>query len=169
METSNNFATTSCKLSPELIKKSVDDTKDIWERYMSRFPLIMPYVCVFPIDVIMNYKSTIVKWSDGTETHVTIKDGEHPDREKAVMYCIIKKMCGNLSILDKCRKVYKNEIEDKAFEIAVERYMAKVHTELKGNKKKIEKFDSSNFDETKEFKEFYKTVLKDYSENIEKF
>jgi hypothetical protein len=129
-----------------------------------------------PTNLIFTDKSTVIKWSDGTETHVAIKDGESFDREKAVLYCIVKKKCGSLGILDKIRKINKNEYKAKVYELAINNFMKIKHKEISeksgweiNKKKRIEEFDKSNFEETKEFIKFYKDMLKQKLNNFENF
>ena len=40
---------------------------------------------------------TVVKWSDGTITKVTLQGNDEWDEEKAIALCYMKKVCGNNS------------------------------------------------------------------------
>lgn len=62
-----------------------------------------------PKQVIFNGPATIVLWRDGTKTIVKRREGEEDDREKAIMYCIIKKLCGNKAEMDKYLKLFLKE------------------------------------------------------------
>lgn len=62
-----------------------------------------------PKKVIFNDPATIVIWNDGTKTVVKRREGEIDDKEKAVMYCILKKMCGSKSNMDKYLKTFLKE------------------------------------------------------------
>lgn len=62
-----------------------------------------------PKKVIFNDPATIVIWNDGTKTIVKRREGEIDDKEKAVMYCILKKMCGSKSNMDKYLKTFLEE------------------------------------------------------------
>lgn len=62
-----------------------------------------------PKKVIFNGPATIVIWNDNTKTIVKRREGEPDDKEKAVMYCIIKKWCGNKAAMDKYLKLFLKE------------------------------------------------------------
>lgn len=62
-----------------------------------------------PKQVIFNGPATIVLWKDGTKTIVKRREGEPDDKEKAVMYCILKKACGNKATMDKYLKLFIKE------------------------------------------------------------
>lgn len=62
-----------------------------------------------PKKVIFNGPATIVIWKDGTKTIVKRRECEEDDREKAIMYCILKKMCGNKAAMDKYLKLFLKE------------------------------------------------------------
>jgi hypothetical protein len=64
-----------------------------------------------PKKVIFNGPATIVMWQDSTKTIVKRREGEEDDREKAVMYCIIKKLCGNKACMDRYLKQFFKEVE----------------------------------------------------------
>lgn len=64
-----------------------------------------------PKKVIFNDPATIVMWLDGTKTIVKRREGEPDDREKAIMYCILKKLCGNKAVMDKYLKLFLKEEE----------------------------------------------------------
>lgn len=51
------------------------------------------------VNVWFNEKKgvTVVKWSDGTITKVTLQNDDVWDREKGIALCYMKKMCGNNS------------------------------------------------------------------------
>ena len=51
------------------------------------------------VNVWFNEKKgvTVVKWSDGTITKVTLQNDDVWDEEKAIALCYMKKMCGNNS------------------------------------------------------------------------
>ena len=67
--------------------------------------------CFEPKKVIFNGKATIVMWHDGTKTIVKRREGEADDKEKAIMYCILKKLCGNKAAMDKYLKLFLKEEE----------------------------------------------------------
>ena len=60
-----------------------------------------------PKKVIFNGPATIVIWQDGTKTIVKRREGEEDDREKAIMYAILKKLCGNKAGMDRYLKQFK--------------------------------------------------------------
>lgn len=62
-----------------------------------------------PKKVIFNGPATIVMWQDGTKTIVKRREGEPDDKEKAVMYCFLKKLCGNKATMDKYLKLFLKE------------------------------------------------------------
>ena len=62
-----------------------------------------------PKKVIFNGPATIVMWPDGTKTIVKRREGEEDDREKAVMYCILKKLCGGKASMDRYLKLFLKE------------------------------------------------------------
>lgn len=63
-----------------------------------------------PKKVIFNGPATIVIWKDGTKTIVKRREGETDDKEKAVMYCILKKLCGDKAAMDKYLKLFLKEM-----------------------------------------------------------
>lgn len=66
-----------------------------------------------PKKVIFNGPATIVIWNDNTKTIVKRREGEPDDKDKAVMYCILKKLCGNKAAMDKYLKLFlKEELND---------------------------------------------------------
>lgn len=64
-----------------------------------------------PKKVIFNGPATIVIWKDNTKTIVKRREGEEDDREKAVMYAILKKVCGNKAGMDRYLKQFFKEVE----------------------------------------------------------
>lgn len=66
-----------------------------------------------PRKVIFNGPATVVMWEDGSKTVVKKTDGDVDDREKAVMFAIIKKACGNRGKMNRYLKLFK---EDKSNE-----------------------------------------------------
>lgn len=66
---------------------------------------------ITPKKVIFNGPATIVMWMDGTKTVVKRREGEEDDREKAVMYAILKKLCGNKAGMDRYLKQFFKEVE----------------------------------------------------------
>jgi hypothetical protein len=161
--------------------ESIDDVKiyDAIEEGMKNLPCFVQIKenknNMIIDDVIMNEKSTVVKWKDGTETHVTIKDGEIFDREKAFLYCLVKKAYGSLALMDKVRKIYSDKEKDKIYEIAIDKFSRMKHRKIaesdsKTKGKDIKDFDRSSYDETKEFEEFFNKMWKEYKEskNFEK-
>lgn len=66
---------------------------------------------ITPKKVIFNGPATVVLWSDNTKTIVKRREGEEDDREKAVMYCILKKICGNKAGMDRYLKQFFKEVE----------------------------------------------------------
>lgn len=67
--------------------------------------------CFEPKKVIFNGPATIVMWGDGTKTIVKRREGEPDDKEKAIMYCILKKLCGNKATMDRYLKLFLKEEE----------------------------------------------------------
>lgn len=67
--------------------------------------------CFEPKKVIFNGPATVVLWKDGTKTIVKCREGEADDREKAIMYCILKKLCGNKATMDRYLKLFLKEEE----------------------------------------------------------
>lgn len=67
--------------------------------------------CFEPKKVIFNDPATIVIWNDGTKTIVKRREGEPDDKEKAIMYCILKKLCGNKATMDRYLKLFLKEEE----------------------------------------------------------
>lgn len=65
--------------------------------------------CFEPKKVIFNDPATIVIWNDGTKTIVKRREGEPDDKEKAIMYCILKKLCGNKATMDRYLKLFLKE------------------------------------------------------------
>lgn len=64
-----------------------------------------------PKKVIFNGPATIVLWKDNTKTIVKRREGEEDDREKAIMYCILKKLCGKKAAMDRYLKQFFKEVE----------------------------------------------------------
>lgn len=62
-----------------------------------------------PKKVIFNGPATIVMWQDGTKTIVKRREGEQDDKEKAVMYCVFKKLCGSKAEMDRYLKLFLKE------------------------------------------------------------
>ena len=66
-----------------------------------------------PRKVIFNGPATVVMWQDGTKTVVKKTEDDTDDREKAVMFAIIKKACGSRAKMNRYLKLFK---EDKSNE-----------------------------------------------------
>ena len=66
-----------------------------------------------PKKVIFNGPATIVMWQDGTKTVVKKTEDDTDDREKAVMFAILKKACGSRAKMNRYLKLFK---EDKSNE-----------------------------------------------------
>ncbi len=66
-----------------------------------------------PRKVIFNGPATVVMWEDGTKTVVKKTDGDVDDREKAIMFAIIKKACGSRGNMNRYLNKFK---EDKSNE-----------------------------------------------------
>lgn len=66
---------------------------------------------ITPKKVIFNGPATIVIWQDGTKTIVKKSEDDTDDREKAVMYAILKKLCGNKAGMDRYLKQFFKEVE----------------------------------------------------------
>lgn len=60
-----------------------------------------------PERVIVNNKHTIVLWKDKTKTVVKMEEDEACDPEKAIMYCIFKKIFGNSTKMLKYLRNFK--------------------------------------------------------------
>lgn len=54
-----------------------------------------------PDHVIFNGPATIAFWADGTKTVVKCAEGEHYNKRTAVMWCIMKKLYGNSTRVNK--------------------------------------------------------------------
>ena len=65
-----------------------------------------------PKKVIFNGPATIVMWQDGTKTIVKKSENDTDDREKAVMYAILKKLCGKKAAMDRYLKQFKVNFYD---------------------------------------------------------
>lgn len=78
-----------------------------------------------PKKVIFHDPATIVFWEDGTKTVVKRSEGEPDDKEKAIMYCVFKKVIGNKSKMDKYIKTFMKE--DKSNEEKKEADSSKLH------------------------------------------
>ena len=63
-----------------------------------------------PKKVIFNGPATIVMWYDGTKTVVKKTEDDTDDREKAVMFAILKKACGSRAKMNRYLKLFK-EVE----------------------------------------------------------
>jgi hypothetical protein len=68
---------------------------------------------LIPKKVIFNGPATVVMWQDGTKTVVKKTEDDTDDREKAVMFAIIKKACGSRAKMNRYLKSFK---EDKSNE-----------------------------------------------------
>lgn len=66
-----------------------------------------------PKKVIFNGPATVVMWQDGTKTVVKKTENDTDDREKAIMFAIIKKACGSRGNMNRYLKLFK---EDKSNE-----------------------------------------------------
>lgn len=66
-----------------------------------------------PKKVIFNGPATVVMWQDGTKTVVKKTEDDTDDREKAVMFAILKKACGSRAKMNRYLKLFK---EDKSNE-----------------------------------------------------
>lgn len=64
---------------------------------------------ITPKKVIFNGPATIVIWQDGTKTVVKKTDGDTDDREKAVMYAILKKEFGSRANMNRYLKQFFKE------------------------------------------------------------
>ena len=80
------------KVTYDFIKRSIEDR-------------------ISPKKVIFNGPATVVLWKDSTKTIVKCREGEADDKEKAIMYCILKKLCGNKAAMDKYLKLFLKEEE----------------------------------------------------------
>lgn len=63
-----------------------------------------------PKKVIFHGPATIVMWQDGTKTVVKKTENDTDDREKAVMFAILKKVCGSRGNMNRYLKLFK-EVE----------------------------------------------------------
>ena len=66
-----------------------------------------------PKKVIFNGPATVVMWQDGTKTVVKKTEDDTDDREKAVMFAILKKACGSRGNMNRYLNKFK---EDKSNE-----------------------------------------------------
>ena len=66
-----------------------------------------------PKKIIFHDPATIVFWEDGTKTVVKKTENDTDDREKAVMFAILKKVCGSRGNMNRYLKSFK---EDKSNE-----------------------------------------------------
>jgi hypothetical protein len=66
---------------------------------------------ITPKKVIFNGPATIVMWEDGTKTIVKKSENDTDDREKAVMYAILKKEFGSRAKMNRYLKQFLKEVE----------------------------------------------------------
>ena len=66
---------------------------------------------IAPKKVIFNGPATIVMWQDGTKTIVKKSENDTDDREKAVMYAILKKEFGSRAKMNRYLKQFFKEVE----------------------------------------------------------
>jgi hypothetical protein len=91
-----------------------------------------------PKKVIFNGPATIVMWEDNTKTVVKKAEGEPDDKEKAIMYCVFKKIIGDKPGMDK----YINNFlkEEKKVEKKEEKASSgKLHRKKPGTRKSCSK------------------------------
>ncbi len=94
------------RLSKETLNYVIHDERAVRSAIGGEFKLT-------PKKVIFNGPATIVMWYDGTKTVVKKTDGDTDDREKAVMFAILKKVCGSRGNMNRYLKLFK---EDKSNE-----------------------------------------------------
>ena len=54
--------------------------------------------------VIFNNPATIILWNDGTKTVVKAEEGEKYDKEKCFLFCYLKGIVGNKTLLKEFEK-----------------------------------------------------------------
>lgn len=94
------------------IKNAINSEFTGVKRKSGRYPWNSAHGYIYsfkPKKVIFNDPATIVIWKDGTKTIVKRREGEPDDKEKAVMYCILKKLCGNKAEMDRYLKQFLKE------------------------------------------------------------
>lgn len=67
---------------------------------------------ITPKKVIFNGPATIVIWQDGTKTIVKKSEDDTDDREKAVMYAILKKEFGSRAKMNRYLKQFQEDNKD---------------------------------------------------------
>jgi hypothetical protein len=89
------------KISTEALNYVISDEK-VTKTTMLEWKLI-------PRKVIFNGPATVVMWEDGTKTVVKKTEDDTDDREKAVMFAILKKACGSRGNMNRYLKSFKED------------------------------------------------------------